>query len=130
MPKIWVARTTVNGEKKEDGLTWIYFEIISAVPDLTSSTQDSSTATAAFSTPLNPFYVTPMARFSYQNSTISLVFKVWHSFLKFVIRFSRLTFVFFSDSTFVVSTLRFVSFFWAFVFQLWHSFYSNQHSFS
>ena len=24
--KIWVARTTVNGEKKEDGLTWIYFE--------------------------------------------------------------------------------------------------------
>ena len=26
MPKIWVARTTVNGEKKEDGLTWIYFE--------------------------------------------------------------------------------------------------------
>ena len=34
-------------------------EIISAVPDLTSSTQDSSTATAAFSTLLNPFYVTP-----------------------------------------------------------------------
>ena len=28
MPKIWVARTTVNIEKKEgpDGLTWIYFE--------------------------------------------------------------------------------------------------------
>ena len=34
-------------------------EIISAVPDLTASTQDSSTATAAFSTLLNPFYVTP-----------------------------------------------------------------------
>ena len=34
-------------------------EIISAVPDLTSSTQDSSTATAAFSTLLNPLYVTP-----------------------------------------------------------------------
>ena len=34
-------------------------EIISTVPDLTSSTQDSSTATAAFSTPLNPFNVTP-----------------------------------------------------------------------
>ena len=31
----------------------------STVPDLTSSTQDSSTATAAFSTPLNPFNVTP-----------------------------------------------------------------------
>ena len=48
-------------------------EIISAVPDLTSSTQDSSTAT---NTTLNSFYVTPMARFSYQNSTIPLVFKV------------------------------------------------------
>ena len=34
-------------------------EISSTVPDLTSSTQDSSTATAAFSTPLNPFNVTP-----------------------------------------------------------------------
>ena len=34
-------------------------EIISTVPDLTPSTQDSSTATAAFSTPLNPFNVTP-----------------------------------------------------------------------
>ena len=34
-------------------------EIISTVPDLTSSTQDSSTATTAFSTPLNPFNVTP-----------------------------------------------------------------------
>ena len=34
-------------------------EIISTVPDLTSSTQDSSTATAAFSTPINPFNVTP-----------------------------------------------------------------------
>ena len=34
-------------------------EIISAVPDLTSRTLDSSTATAAFSTPLNPFNVTP-----------------------------------------------------------------------
>ena len=33
-------------------------EIISTVPDLTSSTQDSSTATAAFSTPTNPFNVT------------------------------------------------------------------------
>ena len=31
----------------------------STVPDLTSSTQDSSTATAAFSTPLIPFDVTP-----------------------------------------------------------------------
>ncbi|CAH3155328.1 unnamed protein product, partial [Porites lobata] len=31
----------------------------STVPDLTSSTQDSSTATAAFSTPINPFNVTP-----------------------------------------------------------------------
>ena len=30
----------------------------STVPDLTSSTQDSSTATAAFSTPINPFNVT------------------------------------------------------------------------
>ena len=35
-------------------------EIISAVPDLTSSTLDSSTATAAFSTPLNPFNVKPV----------------------------------------------------------------------
>ena len=34
-------------------------EIISAVPDLTSRDLDSSTATAAFSTPLNPFNVTP-----------------------------------------------------------------------
>ena len=34
-------------------------EIISGVPDLTSSTQDSSTATTAVSTPLNPFNVTP-----------------------------------------------------------------------
>ena len=34
-------------------------EIISGVPGyLTSSTQDSSTATTAFSTPLNPFNVT------------------------------------------------------------------------
>ena len=34
-------------------------EIISSVPDLTSRTQDSSTAATAFSTPLNPFNVTP-----------------------------------------------------------------------
>ena len=34
-------------------------EIISTVPDLTSRTQDSSTATTAFSIPLNPFNVTP-----------------------------------------------------------------------
>ena len=34
-------------------------EIISTVRDLTSRTQDSSTATTAFSTPLNPFNVTP-----------------------------------------------------------------------
>ena len=34
-------------------------EIISGVPDLTSSTQDSSTATTAVSTPLSPFNVTP-----------------------------------------------------------------------
>ena len=34
-------------------------EIISTVPDLTSRTLDSSTATAAFSTPLNPFNETP-----------------------------------------------------------------------
>ncbi|CAH3185621.1 unnamed protein product, partial [Porites lobata] len=34
-------------------------EIISTVPDLTSRTQDSSTATTAFSSPLNPFNVTP-----------------------------------------------------------------------
>ena len=34
-------------------------EIISAVPDLTSRTLNSSPATAAFSTPLNPFNVTP-----------------------------------------------------------------------
>ena len=34
-------------------------EIISAVPDLTSRALDSSTATAAFPTPLNPFNVTP-----------------------------------------------------------------------
>ena len=34
-------------------------EINSTVPDLTSRTQDSSTATTAFSTPLNPFNVTP-----------------------------------------------------------------------
>ena len=34
-------------------------EIISTVPDLTSRTQDSSTAATAFSTPLNPFNVTP-----------------------------------------------------------------------
>ena len=33
--------------------------IISGVPDLTWSTQDSSTATTAFSTALNPFNVTP-----------------------------------------------------------------------
>jgi len=34
-------------------------EIISDVPDLTSSRQDSSTATATFSTLLNPFFATP-----------------------------------------------------------------------
>ena len=34
-------------------------EIISTVPDLTSRTQDSSTAATAFSTPLSPFNVTP-----------------------------------------------------------------------
>ena len=34
-------------------------EIISGVPDLTSSTQDSLRATTAVSTPLNPFNVTP-----------------------------------------------------------------------
>ena len=34
-------------------------EIINAVPDLPSRTLDSSPATAAFSTPLNPFNVTP-----------------------------------------------------------------------
>ena len=34
-------------------------EIISTVPDLTSRTQDSSTETTAFSTPLNPFNETP-----------------------------------------------------------------------
>ncbi|CAH3045798.1 unnamed protein product [Porites evermanni] len=34
-------------------------DIISTVSDLTSRTQDSSTATTAFSTPLNPFNVTP-----------------------------------------------------------------------
>ena len=33
-------------------------EIISTVPDLTSSIQDSSTATEAFSSPLDPFNVT------------------------------------------------------------------------
>ena len=45
-------------------------EIISTVPDLTSSTQDSSTATEAFSTPLNPFNVTSkltQAAISYKN---------------------------------------------------------------
>ena len=31
----------------------------SAVPDLTSSAQECATATAAFSTPPNPFNVTP-----------------------------------------------------------------------
>ena len=34
-------------------------EIISTVPDLTSNTQDSPTTATAFSTPLNPFNVTP-----------------------------------------------------------------------
>ena len=34
-------------------------DIISGVPDLTLSTQDSSTAATAVSTPLNPFKVTP-----------------------------------------------------------------------
>ena len=34
-------------------------EIINAVPDLTSRTLDSSTTTAAFSTPLHPFNITP-----------------------------------------------------------------------
>ena len=34
-------------------------EIISTVPELTSRTQDSSTARTAFSTPLNPFNETP-----------------------------------------------------------------------
>ena len=34
-------------------------EIISTVPDLTSRKQDSSPATTAFSTPLNPFKLTP-----------------------------------------------------------------------
>ena len=34
-------------------------EIFSSVLDLTSRTQDSSTVTTAFSTPLNPFNVTP-----------------------------------------------------------------------
>ena len=34
-------------------------EIISTLPDLTSSKQDSSTATTALSTPLNLFNVTP-----------------------------------------------------------------------
>ena len=86
-----------------------------------------------------------MARFPYQNSTILLVFKIRHSFLKFVIRLSRLTFVFFFrlnifilffkfDVQFIqlnirFSTLTFVLFHWAFVFQLWRSFYSIQHFF-
>ena len=34
-------------------------EIISTVPDLTTRTKDSLTATTAFSTPLSPFNVTP-----------------------------------------------------------------------
>ena len=34
-------------------------EVISTLPDLTSSKQDSSTATTALSTPLNLFNVTP-----------------------------------------------------------------------
>ena len=62
---------------------------------------------------LNYFQI--MALFSYQNSTIPLVFKVWHSFLKFVIRFSRLTFVFFPIQHLL--------------FQLWGSFHSFEHLF-
>ena len=44
-------------------------EIINTVPDLTSSTQDSLTATKTLSTPLNPFNVTPKLykRLSYKN---------------------------------------------------------------
>ena len=41
----------------------------STVPDLTSSTQDSSTATAAFSTPINPLNVTPKLTHGYLTKT-------------------------------------------------------------
>ena len=77
-----------------------------------------------------------MARFSYQNSTILLVFKVSHSFylrstsvfFQFNISFSSLTFVLFNFHI-RFSILTFVLFFSAFVFQLSHSFYSIQHLF-
>ena len=59
------------------------------------------------------------------------IFQSQHSFLKFVIRLSRLTFVLFFDWTFLFcfSSLTFSLFNWTFVFQLWLSFYSIEHSF-
>ena len=83
---------------------------------------------------LNYFQI--MARFSYQNSTIPLVFKVWHSFYSrsafgFKVRHLFLKvdirFFFFVDSTF--ASLIFVLFNWTFVFQVLRSFYSIKHSF-
>ena len=48
----WLLKNNFNTTTRPE-------EIISGILDLTSSTQDSSTATTEFSTPLNPFNVTP-----------------------------------------------------------------------
>ena len=94
-----------------------------------------------------------MARFPYQNSTVPLAFKIWHSYFSkstfvFKVRHSSLKvdvcFFFFRFNIFILFfkfdvqfiqlnirflTLTFVLFYWAFVFQLWRSFYSIQHFF-
>ena len=89
---------------------------------------------------LNYFQI--MARFSYQNSTTLLVFRVRHSFysrsafglkvrhlfLKVDVRF--FFFSFFCRFNFRFSSLIFVLVNWTFVFQVLRSFYSIQHSFA
>ena len=79
-----------------------------------------------------------MARFPYQNSTVPLVFKIWHSYFSksifvFKVRHSSLKFdvCFFFDLrfSFCFSSLTLSLFNWTFVFQLWLSFYSLEHLF-
>ena len=66
-----------------------------------------------------------MARFPYQNSTFPLAFKIWHSY------FSKSTFVFkFRHSSLKVDVCLFFSIeHFYFVFQVWRSVYSIEHSF-
>ena len=80
-----------------------------------------------------------MASFPYQNSTVPLVFKIWHSYFSkstFVFKFRHSSLkvdvcLFFFDWKFLFcfSSLTFSLFNWTFVFQLWLSFYSIEHLF-